>query len=107
MRTEHEQFKKIDAAFKAGDLAALRAAADDPAMVPNGSMPLSIGLCLEYAIYHSPISFIRTLLDIGADPNPRSCWVSSADRSIVLQPPPAGICWTTGCAGSYEAPARL
>jgi ankyrin repeat protein len=70
MRTEHEQFKKIDAAFKAGDLAALRAAVDDPAMVPNGPMPLSIGLCLEYAIYHSPISFIRTLLDIGADPNP-------------------------------------
>jgi ankyrin repeat protein len=70
MRAEHEQFKKIDAAFKAGDLAALRAAVDDPAMVPNGSMPLSIGLCLEYAIYHSPISFIRTLLDIGADPNP-------------------------------------
>jgi ankyrin repeat protein len=70
MRTEHEQFKKIDAAFKTGDLAALRAAVDDPAMVPNGSMPLSIGPCLEYAIYHSPISFIRTLLDIGADPNP-------------------------------------
>jgi uncharacterized protein len=39
-------------------------------MVPNGPMPLSIGPCLEYAIYHSPISFIRTLLDIGADPNP-------------------------------------
>jgi ankyrin repeat protein len=70
MRVEHEQFKKIDAAFKAGDLAALRAAVDDPAVVPNGPMPLSIGPCLEYAIYHSPISFIRSLLDIGADPNP-------------------------------------
>jgi len=67
---EYEKFKKIDAAFRAGDLAALRAAVDDPAMVPNGSMPLTIGSCLEYAIYHSPLPFIHTLLEIGADPNP-------------------------------------
>jgi uncharacterized protein len=33
-------------------------------------MPLTIGACLEYAIYHSPLPFIRTLLEIGADPNP-------------------------------------
>jgi ankyrin repeat protein len=33
-------------------------------------MPLAIGSCLEYAIYHSPLPFIRTLLEIGADPNP-------------------------------------
>lgn len=70
MHAEHEQFRKIDAAFKAGDLAALRAAVENPAMVPNGPMPLSVGPCLEYAIYHSPISFIRSLLEIGADPNP-------------------------------------
>ncbi len=67
---EYEQFKKIDAAFRAGDLAALRASLDNPSRVPNGSMPLEIGSCLEYAIYHSPLSFIRTLLEIGADPNP-------------------------------------
>jgi ankyrin repeat protein len=67
---EHEKFRKIDAAFRVGDLAALRAAADDPDSVPNGLMPLAIGRCLEYAIYHSPLSFIRTLLEIGADPNP-------------------------------------
>jgi uncharacterized protein len=67
---EYEKFKKIDAAFRAGDLAALRAAVDDPASVPNGPMPLTIGSCLEYAIYHSPLPFIRTLLEIGADPNP-------------------------------------
>jgi ankyrin repeat protein len=53
-----------------GDLAALRAAVDDPESVPNGPMPLTIGPCLEYAIYHSPLSFIRALLEIGADPNP-------------------------------------
>jgi len=33
-------------------------------------MPLAIGSCLEYAIYHSPRSFIQTLLDLGADPTP-------------------------------------
>jgi ankyrin repeat protein len=67
---EYEKFKKIDAAFRAGDLAALRAAVDDPDSVPNGPMPLAIGPCLEYAIYHSPLPFIRELLEIGADPNP-------------------------------------
>jgi ankyrin repeat protein len=66
---QYEKFKKIDAAFRAGDLAALRAAVDDPAVVPNGPMPLTIGSCLEYAIYHSPLPFIRTLLEIGGDPN--------------------------------------
>ncbi|TAK61867.1 ankyrin repeat domain-containing protein [Methylobacter sp.] len=67
---EYEKFKKIDAAFRAGDLIALRAAVDDPIYVPNGPMPLTIGTCLEYAIYHSPLPFIRLLLEIGADPNP-------------------------------------
>jgi ankyrin repeat protein len=33
-------------------------------------MPLTIGPCLVYAIYHGPLPFIRTLLAIGADPNP-------------------------------------
>ncbi|MDP1665622.1 MAG: ankyrin repeat domain-containing protein [Methylobacter sp.] len=67
---EYEEFKKIDAAFRVGDLAALRDAVDDPGSVPNGPMPLTIGSCLEYAIYHSPLPFIRLLLEIGADPNP-------------------------------------
>jgi len=67
---EYERFKRIDAAFRAGDLVALRAAVDDPDIVPNGPMPLAIGPCLEYAIYHSPLSFIRNLLEIGGNPNP-------------------------------------
>ncbi len=70
MKPEHEQFKKIDAAFRNGDLAALRAAVDEPNDVPNGHMPLTIGNCLESAIYHSPPAFIRTLLEIGANANP-------------------------------------
>jgi uncharacterized protein len=67
---EAETFRKIDTAFRNGDLAALRAAVDEPDCVPNGPMPLAVGPCLEYAIYHSPLPFIRTLLEIGADPNP-------------------------------------
>jgi ankyrin repeat protein len=68
---EHRRFMSIDAAFRNGDLAALRAAVDDPAAIPNGPMPMAIGPCLEYAIYHSPLPFIRTLLELGADPNPQ------------------------------------
>src|SRR6185503_12392568 len=68
---EAEKFRRIDAAFRSGDLDALRAAVDEADAIPNGAMPLSIGSCLEYAIYHSPLPFIRTLLEIGADPNPK------------------------------------
>ena len=66
---EAKKLQQIDAAFYAGDLHALRAAVDDPAIVPNGRMPDTIGSCLVYAIYRSPLAFIRKLLEIGADPN--------------------------------------
>jgi ankyrin repeat protein len=66
---EAKKFQRIDDAFHQGDLEALRAAVDDPAVIPNGLMPDTIGPCLVYAIYHSPLAFIRTLLEIGADPN--------------------------------------
>ena len=67
---EAETFRRIDTAFRSGNLARLRAAVDNPTSVPNGPMPLTIGPCLVYAIYHSPLPFIRELLAIGADPNP-------------------------------------
>jgi uncharacterized protein len=66
---EAKKFQRIDDAFRKGDLEALRAAVDDPGVIPNGLMPDTIGPCLVYAIYHSPLAFIRTLLEIGADPN--------------------------------------
>jgi ankyrin repeat protein len=66
---EARKFARIDEAFRRGDLEALRAAVDEPSIVPNGRMPGTIGPCLVYAIYHSPLAFIRTLLEIGADPN--------------------------------------
>jgi hypothetical protein len=42
----------------------------DPSVVPNGQMPPAIGPCLVYAIYHSPVAFVRMLLEMGADPDP-------------------------------------
>src|SRR5690349_1204518 len=66
---EAKRFQQIHDAFHRGDLEALRDAVDDPTTVPNGVMPITIGSCLVYAIYHSPLQFIRTLLEIGADPN--------------------------------------
>ena len=94
--SEARKLQRIDDAFRAGDLDGLRAALDDPAAVPHGPMPDTIGSCLVYAIYHSPLSFVRTLLELGADPNapvddgfppliaalvqgPRGTWVHSAN----------------------------
>jgi hypothetical protein len=65
---ESHRISRIEAAFRAGDLAALREAVEDPALIPNGPMPPAIGSCLTFAIYHSPLPFIRTLLELGADP---------------------------------------
>jgi ankyrin repeat protein len=36
---------------------------------PNVVADPAIGLCLTYAIYHSPLGFVRELLEAGADPN--------------------------------------
>jgi hypothetical protein len=66
---EAKKLRRIDDAFIAGDLEALRAAVDDPGGIPNGPMPTTVGSCLVYAIYLSPPAFIRTLLELGADPN--------------------------------------
>jgi len=59
----------IHEAFKQGNVAALRKALDNPPDFPNCSGPQTIGYVLEYAIYHSPLAFIRSLLEHGADPN--------------------------------------
>ena len=69
MVIDAERFRRIDRAFKSGDLEALRAAVEDPALVPNGYLGLGIGSCLVYAIYHSPLAFVRQLLESGANPN--------------------------------------
>ena len=62
--------ERMDAAFRDGDLEALRNAAGEDWGIPDGPMPMEIGPCLTYAIHRSPLPFIRELLEIGADPNP-------------------------------------
>ncbi len=59
----------VHQAFKDGDLEALRSAAGDPLGFPDCEVPYIGGHCLEYAIYHSPYSFIVDLVELGADPN--------------------------------------
>jgi GNAT superfamily N-acetyltransferase len=67
---EYARFKRADLAFRTGDVAALRVALDDPPEFPNVRGPRGIECsCLQNAIYHSPVPFIRVLLELGADPN--------------------------------------
>jgi ankyrin repeat protein len=66
------QFTAVDEAYKAGDLEALRQALGDPPDFPNCLQPFELAVGdypLEYAIYWTPLSFIETLLALGADPN--------------------------------------
>jgi len=58
----------LDDAISVGDVDALRAAfGDDPAF-PN--VHDECGQCvLDHAIFRGPVSLVRTLLDLGADPN--------------------------------------
>ncbi len=67
----HAAFKAIDDAYRAGDLEALRHACGDLPDFPNSqhSHELGLGYPLEYAIYWSPLPFVRILLEYGADPN--------------------------------------
>ncbi len=59
----------IHEAFKQGDLETLLIVLDEPPARLNVPYSDAFGHCLEYAIYHSPLSLIRRLLELGADPN--------------------------------------
>lgn len=63
------RLRRIDAALRAGDIEGLRTAVGDPHVIPNGHLHASMGSCLVQAIVVSPLSFIRALLELGADPN--------------------------------------
>ena len=61
---------ELHEAYRRGDLATVRAMLGDPPDFPNCPGPYGVGeIVLEYAIYHSPLGFIRRLLELGADPN--------------------------------------
>ncbi|MDH4063533.1 MAG: ankyrin repeat domain-containing protein [Acidobacteriota bacterium] len=68
-REDHARYRRLDAAFQVGDLAALRSEIGSIDGFPNVVADPAIGLCLTYAIYHSPIGFVCELLEAGADPN--------------------------------------
>ena len=60
----------LHAAYRRGDLTAVRTALGDPPNFPNCRGPRGMGeIILEYAIYWSPLPFVRTLLELGADAN--------------------------------------
>jgi ankyrin repeat protein len=73
MATSHEpevsRFRRLDGAFRRGDLPALYRDLGKLDGFPNVVAHPAIGACLTYAIYHGPLSLVRSLLEAGADPN--------------------------------------
>jgi ankyrin repeat protein len=67
--SEYQRWRRLDSAFRAGDIDAVRAELVDEPRFPNVIAAAGIGPCLTYAIYHSPRAMIVALLDAGADPN--------------------------------------
>lgn len=60
----------IHEAYVRGDLEALKTALGNPPDFPNCRGPRGVGEnLLEYAIYWSPLDFVRALLELGAEPN--------------------------------------
>jgi ankyrin repeat protein len=66
---DHARYRRLDAAFRSGDMGALRAELGSLDGFPNVVADLAMGSCLTYAIYHAPLALVRELLQAGADPN--------------------------------------
>lgn len=66
---DHARYRRLDAAFRTGDMAALRAELGSLEGFPNVEADPAMGQCLTYAIYHGPLALVRELLEAGADPN--------------------------------------
>ena len=66
---EVERFRRLDAAFRCGDLEAIRQELGELDNFPNVDAGPGIGACLTYAISHSPLALVSDLLDAGADPD--------------------------------------
>ncbi|MBM3609622.1 MAG: ankyrin repeat domain-containing protein [Alphaproteobacteria bacterium] len=67
-----EKFRKIDTAFREGDLDALRVALGHPDTFPNCILHPELAMGewpLGYAISVSPLAFVRELLAAGANAN--------------------------------------
>ena len=68
-RAAIERFRRLDEAFRTGDMTALQRELGSLDGFPNVVAHPATGACLTYAIYHSPLEFVGALLDAGADPN--------------------------------------
>ena len=69
MGLERDSYHLVEAAFSDGDFESLRGEIGYLGKFPNVAPDAAIGMPLIYAIYHSPLSLVRELLDAGADPN--------------------------------------
>jgi hypothetical protein len=74
-RNQHEVYRqhvRVQAAYRVGDVDALRDPLDNPPDFPNCRQPFDLGVGdhpLEYAIYWRSLAFIEQLIEIGAYPN--------------------------------------
>ena len=71
-RETYRRFQQLEAAYRAGDVAGVKAALGWPESFPNSPQPMELASGdwpLVTAIALSPLRFIRRLLDLGADPN--------------------------------------
>jgi hypothetical protein len=64
---DYRDFFRIDRAFCTGDMATLHREIGSIDGFPNVVAHPAIGLCLIYAIYHSPLNLVEELLKDGAD----------------------------------------
>jgi len=64
---EADRFFRLDAPFRAGDLATISQELGDQTGFPDVMANPAIGSCLTYAIYHGSASLVAALLDpLGA-----------------------------------------
>jgi hypothetical protein len=68
----YRRFQRLTSAYRAGDLAGVKAELGWPESFPNTPQPVELA-CGDWplvsAILLSPLRFVRQLLDLGADPN--------------------------------------
>jgi len=71
-RARWDRSRRLREAYRAGDLAGVKAGLGWPERFPNAAQPMDLALGdwpLATAINLSPLRFIRQLLDLGANPN--------------------------------------
>lgn len=69
MPLDNVSYQRVNAAFVDGDLEALRREIGHLEDFPNAAPDSGVGMPLVYAIFHSPLRFVRELLDAGAHPD--------------------------------------